>query len=44
MEKTFREKYPLLFSVDSPADLRTLAVDVLPQLAEELRNYILDIV
>ena len=44
MEKTFREKYPLLFSVNSPADLRTLAVDVLPQLAEELRNYILDIV
>ena len=44
MEKTFREKYPLLFSVNSPADLRTFAVDALPRLAEELRNYIIDVV
>ena len=37
-------KYPLLFSVDSPADLRKLPGDRLPELAEQLRSYIIDVV
>lgn len=41
---SFREKYPLLFSVDSPADLRRLDVGALGTLADELRNYIIDVV
>lgn len=35
---------PLLATIDSPADVRRLSVTQLPQLAEELRQYIVDIV
>src|SRR3954467_5082156 len=35
------QTYPLLTSIDSPADLRLLDVDLLPQLAQELRAYLL---
>ena len=35
-------KYPLLSTIDSPADLRKLRVDQLPQLCRELREDILD--
>jgi 1-deoxy-D-xylulose-5-phosphate synthase len=34
------EPGPLLARIDSPADLRALAVDQLPQLCQELRTYI----
>jgi 1-deoxy-D-xylulose-5-phosphate synthase len=34
--------YPLLQGINSPADLRQLSEDQLPQLAEELRGYLLD--
>uniref|UniRef100_UPI00404B0B4D 1-deoxy-D-xylulose-5-phosphate synthase n=1 Tax=Flavobacterium sp. TaxID=239 RepID=UPI00404B0B4D len=36
--------YKLLASIDQPADLKKLSVGELPQVAQELRNYILDIV
>ena len=36
------EKYPLLARVDSPADLRALSVEQLPQLCAEIRGYMLD--
>ena len=35
---------PLLAQIDSPADLRQLSLDQLPQVSDELRQYILDIV
>ncbi|NNF58713.1 MAG: 1-deoxy-D-xylulose-5-phosphate synthase [Rhodothermaceae bacterium] len=35
---------PLLAQIDSPADLRQFPLDRLPQVADELRQYILDIV
>ena len=35
---------PLLASIDSPADLRALPAERLPQLCDELREYIVDIV
>lgn len=35
-------KYPLLSTIDSPADLRKLRVDQLPELCRELREDILD--
>ncbi len=39
-----RERYPLLFQIDSPADLRRLDESVLPQLAKELRGYLIETV
>ncbi len=33
--------YPLLKTIDSPADLRALSLDKLPQLADELRHYLI---
>lgn len=35
-------KYPLLSTINSPADLRNLSVDELPQLCKELREDIID--
>jgi 1-deoxy-D-xylulose-5-phosphate synthase len=35
---------PLLAQIDGPADVRALPVDRLPQLCDELRDYIVDIV
>ena len=35
------EKYPLLDKITIPADLRKLDQDQLPQLADELREYLL---
>jgi 1-deoxy-D-xylulose-5-phosphate synthase len=43
MEATFTPG-PLLRTLDSPADLRRLDVEQLPQVCEELRDYIIDIV
>ncbi len=39
-----RERYPLLFQIDSPADLRRLDESILPQLAKELRGYLIETV
>lgn len=36
--------YPLLSTIDSPADLRLLSAEQLPQLADELRRYIIEVV
>ena len=36
-------KYHLLSRIDSPADLRKLAVDKLPTVCDELRKYIIDV-
>ncbi len=38
------EKYPLLQRIAVPADLRSLAEDQLPQVADELRQYLLETV
>lgn len=38
------ERYPLLFLVDCPADLRRLDESSLPQLAKELRGYLIETV
>jgi 1-deoxy-D-xylulose-5-phosphate synthase len=35
------EHYPILSSLDSPADLRTLGEEQLPQVADELRRYLI---
>ena len=35
---------PLLAQIETPADVRALAVDQLPQLCDELRAFIVDIV
>jgi len=35
------DTYPLLDQIISPADLRKLDVDQLPQVADELREYLL---
>lgn len=37
------ERFPLLFSINSPAELRLLAEDQLPQLAQELREFIITV-
>lgn len=37
-----KEKYPLLSKIDSPADLRALPEDNLPQVCKELRGFIID--
>jgi 1-deoxy-D-xylulose-5-phosphate synthase len=36
------QRYPLLGSIDSPADLRLLDEELLPQVADELRNYLIE--
>ncbi|RMH40068.1 MAG: 1-deoxy-D-xylulose-5-phosphate synthase [Gammaproteobacteria bacterium] len=36
------DKYPLLFQIDTPDDLRRLSRDQLAQLATELRGYLID--
>ena len=38
------ERYPLLYRIDSPADLRRLDVSALPQLATELRGFLIETV
>jgi len=35
-------KYPLLFTLDSPADLRALDIGQLPQVADELREFLIE--
>ena len=35
-------KYPLLFTLDSPADLRALEIGQLPQVANELREFLIE--
>lgn len=35
-------KHPILSTIDSPADLRKLSVDQLPQVCDELRAFIID--
>ena len=35
-------KYPLLFDIDSPADLRALEIGQLPQVAAELREFLIE--
>ncbi|MEE4175438.1 MAG: 1-deoxy-D-xylulose-5-phosphate synthase [Xanthomonadales bacterium] len=35
-------KYPLLASIDTPADLRKLDEEQLPEVAEQLRNFLID--
>ncbi|MCY4149326.1 MAG: 1-deoxy-D-xylulose-5-phosphate synthase [Gammaproteobacteria bacterium] len=37
------EKYPLLSQVDNPADVRNLPESQLKHLAEEIRNYLIDV-
>jgi len=37
-------KYSFLSAINFPEDLRKLAIEQLPQLANELRAYIIDIV
>ncbi|WP_200236266.1 1-deoxy-D-xylulose-5-phosphate synthase N-terminal domain-containing protein, partial [Thiohalocapsa halophila] len=36
------DAYPLLATIDTPADLRRLEADQLKQLAAELRAYLID--
>jgi len=36
------QHYPLLSSIDAPANLRELDEELLPQVAEELRNYLIE--
>ena len=36
-----QEHFPLLATIDSPADLRALSVDQLPQVCQELRGFII---
>lgn len=43
MEKAYIEQnYPLLSKIDSPADLRKLPVDALPDVCAELRRFLID--
>lgn len=39
---TTEDKYPLLSKIDSPADLRKLDEDVLPQLCAEIRAFLIE--
>lgn len=41
-DKNISEKYPLLSAVDSPADLRKLSQDRLPQFCAEIRGFLID--
>lgn len=36
------QRFPLLFTINTPADLRQLSEDQLPELAKELREFIID--
>lgn len=42
MEKENDTKYPILGKIDSPADLRALPEDKLPDVCRELRNFIIE--
>ncbi len=42
MEKMNKQRYPLLSSINSPADLRQLDEELLPQVADELRNFLIE--
>jgi len=42
MDQMNKQRYPLLVSIDSPADLRLIDEEKLPQVAEELRNYLIE--
>ena len=35
-------RYPLLFSISSPADLRAMPEEAMPALCEEIRAYLLE--
>lgn len=37
-----KEKYPLLSKIDSPADLRKLPVEQLPEVCSEMRGYLIE--
>ena len=37
------ENFPLLYSVDTPRQLRLMQLDQLPELAEELRRYLIEV-
>lgn len=39
-----QNRYPLLFQIDTPSDLRRINEDALPQLAKELRGFLIEIV
>jgi len=41
MSSNYDNKYPLLETIDSPTDLRTLSPGKLPQLANELRDFVI---
>ena len=40
--ETLEKKYPLLDNINSPADLKKLDVEQLPQLCDELRSFIIN--
>ena len=42
MSQDLHDKYPLLANIDSPADLRILDQSDLPQVCEEVRNFLID--
>lgn len=42
MESNNKDIYPLLSQIDSPADLRKLPVEQLPQVCSELRDFLID--
>lgn len=42
MKKDNSETYPLLSKIDSPADLKRLPIDALPDVCLELRSFIID--
>ncbi|MFC1719706.1 1-deoxy-D-xylulose-5-phosphate synthase [Pseudomonadota bacterium] len=42
MDNMNKQRYPLLSSINSPADLRQLDEAQLPQIAEELRGYLIE--
>ena len=37
-----KTKYPLLFGIDSPEDLRALSVETLPMVADEIRRFMIE--
>ena len=41
--ETLEKKYPLLDNINSPADLKKLDVEQLPQLCDELRSFIINL-
>ncbi|MDE6266364.1 MAG: 1-deoxy-D-xylulose-5-phosphate synthase [Muribaculaceae bacterium] len=42
MEEKTKSKYPLLETIDSPADLRKLPVEELPKVCAEIRSFLID--